>query len=426
MTLSLVPSGADNPSGATADMGELLAGDLDLRAELARDILRESRGRVLVVETDPQKAVSQAMEEAGFSVHATDDGVIATQMLASSKFDAVISDVTARSMGGLELLRFVKEQHTDMPVLLMTGAPDVETASQAVEHGAFQYLLKPIPNDRLMMALDKAVKAGALGRARTDALRAMEDVATIDTSNEGASSATGHVAQAMAHRAQWNRALDKLWMAYQPIVLPGGKLYAYEALVRSDEPSLRGPGDLLDMAEKLGALHELGRAVRARAGKFAMDRSGENYVFVNLHAEDLLDDQLLSRAELIAQVAPAVVLEITERAAVHDIEDAKARMTALRSMGFRIALDDLGAGYAGLTTFAELRPDIVKLDMALVRNVDKDIVKRKLIRSITEVSNDMGALVVGEGVETENEREALIDLGCHLLQGYLFGKPQPL
>jgi EAL domain-containing protein (putative c-di-GMP-specific phosphodiesterase class I) len=99
-------------------------------------------------------------------------------------------------------------------------------------------------------------------------------------------------------------------------------------------------------------------------------------------------------------------------------------MAELRNMGFRVALDDLGAGYAGLTAFAQLRPDVVKLDMTLVRDVDKDPVRRKLVALVTEVSRDIGAIVVGEGVETQAERDVLVELGCHLLQGYLFGKPE--
>jgi EAL domain-containing protein (putative c-di-GMP-specific phosphodiesterase class I) len=98
-------------------------------------------------------------------------------------------------------------------------------------------------------------------------------------------------------------------------------------------------------------------------------------------------------------------------------------MAELRALGYRIALDDLGAGYAGLTSFAQIRPEIVKLDMALVRDIDKDALKKRLVASVIQVSRDIGTLVVGEGVETAAERDTLIELGCHLLQGFLLGKP---
>jgi EAL domain-containing protein (putative c-di-GMP-specific phosphodiesterase class I) len=95
----------------------------------------------------------------------------------------------------------------------------------------------------------------------------------------------------------------------------------------------------------------------------------------------------------------------------------------LRALGFRIAIDDLGAGYAGLTSFAVLEPEIVKLDMSLVRDVHKHPTKQKLIRSMTALCKDMGMTVVAEGIENVEERDAVIDLGCDLLQGYLFAKP---
>jgi len=93
-------------------------------------------------------------------------------------------------------------------------------------------------------------------------------------------------------------------------------------------------------------------------------------------------------------------------------------------MGYRIAVDDLGAGYAGLTSFAQLEPHIVKLDMSLVRNVHEAPTKRKLIQSIVALCRDLGIEPVGEGVETAAERDVLEQLGCTLLQGYLFGKPE--
>lgn len=404
---------SDEPISAKTLAGITLVDD-ELASRAAREVFGTSaRGHVLVVEPEPGQPAAKLLEAAGFSVQVTADGVVGSQYLATMKFDAVVSDVHVGGLGGIDLLRYAREHDQDIPVLLMTGAPDVESAAQAVEHGAFQYLLKPLPPGRLVEAVEKAVRTCTAARARSRALEAMLDDPTQDT-------------QARLDRSRWDNALATLWMAYQPIVLPSGKLYAYEALVRSEEPTMRGAGDLLDMAESLQGLVALGRRVREQVGRHAADIAGKHYVFVNLHADDLLDEMLTSREQPLAEVAPAVVLEITERAALHDVEEAKVKMAELRSMGFRIALDDLGAGYAGLTSFAHLLPEIVKLDMALVRGIDKDPVKRKLVKSVAEVSRDIGTLVVGEGVETAAERDVLMELGCNLLQGYLFGKPARL
>ena len=143
----------------------------------------------------------------------------------------------------------------------------------------------------------------------------------------------------------------------------------------------------------------------------------------NLHTVDLRDEELFSAEAPLSKFASNVVLEITERASLDDIVDLPARLIRLRKMGYQIALDDLGAGYAGLTSFALLEPEIVKLDMSLVRDVHKNSTKQKVIRSMTALSQDMGMIVVAEGVETVEERDTLLDLDCDLLQGFLFAKP---
>jgi EAL domain-containing protein (putative c-di-GMP-specific phosphodiesterase class I) len=117
------------------------------------------------------------------------------------------------------------------------------------------------------------------------------------------------------------------------------------------------------------------------------------------------------------------VLEITERQSVEGVAGLPERIKALRELGYRLAIDDLGAGYAGLTTFALLEPDVVKLDMALVRGCDHEPVKQQLIRSMASLCKELGALVVAEGVETEAERDTVVSLSCDLLQGFLLGRP---
>jgi len=118
-----------------------------------------------------------------------------------------------------------------------------------------------------------------------------------------------------------------------------------------------------------------------------------------------------------------VVLEVTERSSIDRIDDVRRRALALKERGFRIAIDDLGAGYSGLTSFATLEPDFVKLDMALIRDVHLQPMQQKLVKTVVGLCAGMGIQVIAEGVETVAERDALIDLGCDLLQGYLFGRP---
>ncbi len=102
----------------------------------------------------------------------------------------------------------------------------------------------------------------------------------------------------------------------------------------------------------------------------------------------------------------------------------RARVRALRSLGYRIAVDDLGAGYAGLSSFVALEPDVVKLDASLVRGVHAQPIKQKLLRSMAELGRDLGILTVAEGIETAEERDMVRTLGCDLLQGFFLGLPQ--
>jgi EAL domain-containing protein (putative c-di-GMP-specific phosphodiesterase class I) len=119
------------------------------------------------------------------------------------------------------------------------------------------------------------------------------------------------------------------------------------------------------------------------------------------------------------------VLEITERASLESIGDLGRRLAKLRELGFRLAVDDLGAGYAGLNTFTQLEPEVVKLDMSLIRDVDTNHKKRCIVSRMQEMCTDLGIVVVAEGIETREERETLVELGCDKLQGYLFAKPGP-
>jgi EAL domain-containing protein (putative c-di-GMP-specific phosphodiesterase class I) len=165
--------------------------------------------------------------------------------------------------------------------------------------------------------------------------------------------------------------------------------------------------------------------VRARASEPVKADPESGVLFVNLLPTDLMDDMLMSPDAPLTSIAHRVILEITERSSLEHVSNVRERVAVLRGLGFRIAIDDLGAGYAGLTSFAQLEPDIVKLDMSLVRNVHKTPTKRKLIGSMIALCKDMQILVVGEGVETVEEREVLVDLGCDLIQGFFVSRPGP-
>jgi len=365
------------------------------------------RGHLLLVddEPEPRRALSRVLRHAGYEVETAADGQAAIASLLTGNFDGIVTDILMPGIGGIELLKLVQSHDADLPVILMTGAPAVETAIQALDHGAYKYMLKPINPSELEEVVNRAVQLRMMARIRKEAMAVSTAVADPKL------------------QENFDQAFQTMWMAFQPILTSDGVLYGYEALMRSKAPGLPHPGAVLQAAESLGHMNNLGRRVRTIAAEPVAGDASRGTLFVNLHPSDLEDEELVSPTSPLARIAKRVVLEITERKGVDSVNDLRNRVAKVRETGYRVAVDDLGAGYAGLTSFALLEPDIVKIDMSLVRDVDSSPVKQRLILSITRLCREMGIEVVGEGVETVAERDMLIHLGCDLLQGYCFAKP---
>jgi EAL domain-containing protein (putative c-di-GMP-specific phosphodiesterase class I) len=370
---------------------------------------------VLVVDDDEAygRVLKVLLGGAGFAVVVAESGAKAVSAIMSHPFDVIVTDIRMPGMTGLELLTIVRAYDLDVPVILMTGEPTVETAMEAVDLGALQYLAKPTPNAVLIKAVERASKLHRVAQMKRDAFRLGGADDTLAGDRAGL-------------QTRFESALSTMWMAFQPIVdAKHNRVFGYESLMRSREASLPHPGAVLSAAERLDRLPELGRRVRAlTAEAFEAAPSGA-LLFVNLHTRDLLDPELYEASAPLAKFAHRVVLEITERAALDDVKDIQARVSVLRFNGYRIAIDDLGAGYAGLSSFVALEPEIVKLDMSLVRNVHQSEVRQRLVASMTTVCKEMGMLVVAEGIEVAEESACIRSVGCELVQGYLFAKPGP-
>lgn len=374
---------------------------------------REAKGRVLMVDDESAllEVWSEILADAGWEVDTASNGSKALEKLVQRSFDTILTDIDMPGLNGLQLLRAIRARDLDVPVILMTGNPRTETAIEAVEQGALRYLVKPVAAAILTEAVDAAVRLHRIARLKREALAYLG----------GESASPGDVA---GLEAAFARGLQGLWMAYQPIVWADGRVFGHEALMRSDLRALPNPGAMFDAAERLGRVHDLGRTIRARAAASANGASGAS-LFVNVHALELTDADLYAPSAPLSARARSVVLEVTERSSFERVPDLRAKIKTLRELGYRIAVDDLGAGYAGLTSFAALEPDVVKLDMALVRGVDREPIKQRLVGSMARLCRDLGILVVAEGVETPAEKDLLVDLGCDLLQGFLLGRPGP-
>jgi EAL domain-containing protein (putative c-di-GMP-specific phosphodiesterase class I)/CheY-like chemotaxis protein len=371
---------------------------------------------VLVVDDNDgvRGMMSKTLSRAGLNVEATSGVDHALTLLKQGRrFEAIVTDLVMPGTDGMQLMHFVRQLDLDIPIVIVTGNPSFESAVAAMELGGFRYLTKPVDGARLVQVVKEAATQYRLSLLKRKALEICE--------------AGGYLLQESDElEERFNRALKSMWIAYQPIVSwPSQQVYGYEALVRSFDADLPTPGMLFDAAERLGRVQDLGQRIREAVAVTATEAPNDALIFANIHALDLTNDQLYSKEAALTKLAPRVVLEITERASLHRIDDLKERMHSLRNLGFRIAVDDLGTGYSGLSSFTQIEPDIVKLDMSLIRDVDGSAAKATLVRSMIKMcAQELGITVVCEGVETVGERDALAQAGAELLQGYLFAKPE--
>ncbi|WP_277344791.1 EAL domain-containing protein [Cellulomonas sp. IC4_254] len=213
-------------------------------------------------------------------------------------------------------------------------------------------------------------------------------------------------------------------MHAQPIVeLTTGLVAGYELLSRFDGPWRATPDVWFAAAHRWGANPALQARVLEKAVAARADLPPSTFLTVNvdphLLADDLVADALLQHADL-----SRVVLELTEHTQVDAAGRAMAVLDRARSAGALVAMDDAGTGYAGLELLLALRPDVVKLDRALVTGIDADPVKRALVEVFGDLVGRMDGWILAEGVETRAELEALIGLGVPLGQGWALGRPQ--
>jgi diguanylate cyclase (GGDEF)-like protein len=222
----------------------------------------------------------------------------------------------------------------------------------------------------------------------------------------------------------------RLASLFQPIIdLKAGVVIGYEALMRgpSDSP-LHAPTTLLSVADRAGRLGELDRLCReVHIANFSA-RKLPGKLFLNVCPETLMQADFCSgmtRRVLrdLGLTPDQVVIELTEHYPIEDFELVRRAIAHYRSMGFAVAIDDLGAGYAGLRLWSELRPDFVKFDRHFIQNIDSDPTKGQFIRSMQEISKELGCQTIAEGIETEAEFRAVSKLGVTFGQGYFFARP---
>ncbi|MCM2290813.1 EAL domain-containing protein [Allorhizobium sp. BGMRC 0089] len=217
-------------------------------------------------------------------------------------------------------------------------------------------------------------------------------------------------------------------MAFQPIVdMSRQSIFAYEALVRG----AKGEGAATILSQVTAEnRYAFDQQCRIKALEYAADlsrRQPETHLSINFMPNAVYEPRAcirltLATAERVGFPLDRIIFEFTENEAV-DTGHLLSILETYQSIGFKTAIDDFGAGHSGLNLLAKFQPDIVKLDMDLVRGIDRDRARHLVVRHTVNMLKDFGILPLCEGVETMSELETLADIGVDLIQGYAIARP---
>ena len=225
---------------------------------------------------------------------------------------------------------------------------------------------------------------------------------------------------------------ENIQTVFQPIVnIKTLEIVGYEALTRGPSGSeYETPLMLFALAKETGLLFELDRLCRKKALQSARTMPVDKRIFVNtlpttIHDPEFRGKYLRDFLDDLGIAPKNIVFEITEYAAVENYALFREAVNHYTSMGMSIAIDDTGTGYSTLETIIEIAPHYLKFDISMVKNIDKSLLKRELLKALISVARNINATVIAEGIETKSELRTLMDLGVELGQGFLLSRPGP-
>ena len=403
----LTKSPADTSASATGRLlGEatvLVIDDDETNVQLLEGVLRHAGVGTVCTVTDPTQAVRTCLD---------------------MQPDLVLLDLHMPGVDGLavlEQLRTGLPEDAFVPVVVVTGDPRSQARDRALAAGAKDFVTKPFDPTEVVLRARNLIET----RALYDSVRRHNAALRVELEEHTAKESRERTEQA-ARRRRVETAMSgcALGMAFQPITdLGTDAVVGVEALARFNCEPRRPPNEWFAEAAAVGLGTELELAA-LRAALLSVDRfSVDTFVSVNVSPSTAVAMEL---ADLLARgPAARIVVELTEHHRIDCYVSLLVALDRLRRHGVRIAVDDAGAGHAGLQHILRLRPEILKLDMALTRGIDTDPARRALAAALVHFANDIDSMIVAEGVETTEELATLRSLGVRCAQGYLLGRPGP-
>ena len=384
--------------------------------------------RVLIVDDQPVNVVllTRLLQSAGID---TVDGITdpreAVSRCLELPADLILLDLHMPHMDGFAVMSALREalpEDAFVPVLVLTADAAGPTRDRALGAGAKDFVTKPFDRNEVILRVRNLLETRALyaevQRHNADLRADLEDRAAREQR------------LAEEHRRRAAR-IDEiligegLTMVFQPIAdLVTGDVVGVEALARFHCEPHRPPDVWFAEAASVGRGVELELAAVSAALRRLSDLPSAGFLSVNVSAGTAALPELARLLEPVP--GTSVVLELTEHARIDDYDRLLEMLAPLRRHGVRIAVDDAGAGYAGLRHIMSLRPDILKLDIDLTRRIDTDPVRRALASAMVWFSREIDGVVIAEGVETTAELDTVRSLGVPWAQGYYVARPDEL
>jgi EAL domain-containing protein (putative c-di-GMP-specific phosphodiesterase class I)/DNA-binding NarL/FixJ family response regulator len=371
---------------------------------------------VLVVEDDPGFrsalveliGVDPKLRVVGFA----DDATEGAAMVRSLQPAVCLCDVRLPGGGGEIVAAEARQSAPETRVVALSACDDPITIMGMIRAGAMSYIIKGSSGDEILDGVHRAVR----GQASLPAIAATAFGAELRGRDE----------QSRGKLISLRHVLDDglMKMVFQPVVdMRTCVPIAFEALCRINSPPQRPP----DMWFADAAEHDLGLEFELEAIRLALGHLGHLPDGCSLHVNASPAVAMAPQLTALLQGVPPrrVILEITEHTQIDSYPALTSALAALRSTGVLIGVDDAGSGFSSMSHIVNMEPDVIKVDISLVRDIHLNKMRRAMVGALAGFARQADTLVIAEGVEVEEERTALLSLGVIAAQGYLFGRPAP-
>lgn len=381
--------------------------------------------KILVIEDEPtiRELIADLLEAEDFVSICAQDGRSGIELAETQQPDLILCDIMMPEIDGYGVLAALRQNLNTaaVPFIFLTAKADKPDVQRGMLLGADDYIVKPFGREELLDAIQSRLKKH------------------MGFSEIYGQNVRSTVPRRVVKAVRLRQALDnsEFFLEYQPQVeAHTNKIVGAEALIRWQLPG-RGvvsPSEFIPLAEETELIIQLGewvlRTVCLQAKQWQEAGLPPLRVAVNLSTVQFkyphLTEQVQSILEETGLQPKWLDLELTESLLIRDVDETIAKLNQLRSFGIRISVDDFGTGYASLGYLQHFPFDILKLDQCFVRNVHKNVKNAAITTALIQMAHKLDLKVIAEGVETEEERDFLLEYECDIMQGYLFGRPLPI